>query len=313
MTTSLPGKAYIVGKVSPGLDSHSFTITDKSGQSVTVNGISENITTLSTYYIFNKEKLDRIRYDALYSVLLGGEYGDVTEQEYLGGEILFNANSKSLAVTTLLNNPWREQGLFGFTPAGKYTLVANNDNTEGLKTEISSTTDKSFIAFYDSFHKEYIARVWLNIDPENTAYMPCQSTGATISDCALSTDKTTVFMKGFDGTTSTFANNELILSTPNGTRLVRINNYGKIEKYPGVELELDATNTANLLGIRVLSNRALVGYIGMKFLSSAIETVPTSTLANSLTDHKNSLVIETLSARYGYQKTYLGISSRGSQ
>lgn len=174
MTTSLPGKAYIVGKVSPGLDSNSFSLTDKSGQSITVNGISENLTTLSTYYIFNKEKLDRIRYDALYSVLLGGDYGDVTEQEYLGGEILFNANSKSLAVTTLLNNPWREQGLFGFTPAGKYTLVANNDNTEGLKTEISSDTDKSFIAFYDSFHKEYIARAWLNIDSENTAYIPCQ-------------------------------------------------------------------------------------------------------------------------------------------
>lgn len=130
MTTSLPGKAYIVGRVSPGLDSHSFTLTDKSGQSVTVNGISENITSLSSYYIFNKEKLDRIRYDALYSVLLGGNYGDITEQEYLGGEILFNPDSKSLAVTTLLNNPWREQGLFGFTPAGKYTLVAGNDETE---------------------------------------------------------------------------------------------------------------------------------------------------------------------------------------
>lgn|GEM_PF-6540976 len=246
-------------------------------------------------------------------MLLGGNYGDITEQEYLGGEILFNVNSKSLAVTTLLNNPWREQGLFGFTPAGKYTLVANNDAKESLQTEISSTVDKSFIAFYDSFHKEYIARTWLNIDPENTAYMPCQSTGSTISDCALATDKTTILMKGFDGTTTALVNNELILSTPNGTQLVRIHKNGKIEKYPGVELELDTKNTTNLLGIRVLSNRAPVGYIGIKFLTSTIEAVSTMDLSNSLANHKGSLVIETLSPRYSHQKTYLGISSRGSQ
>lgn len=64
-----------------------------------------------------------MRYDAQYTVLLGGEYGDVTTGGYLGGEILFNHDSKSLAVTTLLNNPWKAQDMFGFTPAGKYTKV----------------------------------------------------------------------------------------------------------------------------------------------------------------------------------------------
>lgn len=120
-------------------------------------------------------------------------------------------------------------------------------------------------------------------------------------------------MKGFDGAMSAFTNNELTLSTPNGTRLVRMNRNGKIEKYPGVELELDATNTANLLGIRVLSNRVPIGYIGIKFLNSTIQVVPSSNLTSTLSGHRNSLVIETLSARYSHQKTYLGISSRGSQ
>lgn len=120
-------------------------------------------------------------------------------------------------------------------------------------------------------------------------------------------------MKGFDGTTTAFANNELTLSTPNGTRLVRINNHGKIEKYPGVELELDATNTVNLLGIRVLSNRSLIGYIGIKFMGNTIQVVPSSAITSTLSNHRNSLVIETFSARYSHQKTHLGISSRGSQ
>lgn len=121
-TTALPGKAYIIGTVVPGLESNTFDITDKSDKTLTVTGISQNVAFLDTYYVFNKSKIDKIRYDAQYTTLLGGEYGDVTVPEYLGGEILFNHDSKSLAVTTLLNNPWQNKTLFGFTPAGKYSV-----------------------------------------------------------------------------------------------------------------------------------------------------------------------------------------------
>lgn len=68
--TALPGKAYILGTVTPGLASNSFTVTDKSDKTLTVSGISENVTILDTYYLFNKSKLDTMRYDAQYSVLL---------------------------------------------------------------------------------------------------------------------------------------------------------------------------------------------------------------------------------------------------
>lgn len=69
--TALPGKAYIVGTVTPALESHQFSVTDKSGKTLTIAGVSQNVTTLDTYYLFNKSKLDTMRYDAQYSVLLG--------------------------------------------------------------------------------------------------------------------------------------------------------------------------------------------------------------------------------------------------
>ncbi len=86
--TPLPGRAYIIGKVSPGLEGNTFTVTDKAvdgkpAKTLTITGVSENVTTLDTYYLFNKSKLDAMNYDAQYSVLLGGEYGDVTTPEYL--------------------------------------------------------------------------------------------------------------------------------------------------------------------------------------------------------------------------------------
>lgn len=68
--TGLPGKAYIIGTVNPGLESNSFTVTDKSESTLTVRGVSENVTILDTYYLFNKSKLDAMRYDAQYTVLL---------------------------------------------------------------------------------------------------------------------------------------------------------------------------------------------------------------------------------------------------
>jgi hypothetical protein len=58
-----------------------------------------------------------------------------------------------------------------------------------------------------------------------------------------------------------------------------MNGSGKIEKYPGVKLEIDKENTANFLGIQVISNNTLVGYIGIKFFGSPVYVVPTSLLS----------------------------------
>lgn len=69
-STALPGRAYVIGTVTPGLETNTFSVTDRSKKVVTVSGISKNVTSLDTYYLFNKEKLDRMRYAATYSVLL---------------------------------------------------------------------------------------------------------------------------------------------------------------------------------------------------------------------------------------------------
>lgn len=310
--TALPGKAYIIGTVTPGLESNSFTVTDKSNQTLTITGISENVTPLDTYYVFNKSKLDTLRYDAQYSVLLGGEYGDVTQEAYLGGEIIFNHDSKSLAVTTLLNNPWKEQNLFGFTPAGKYTYIAGTDNTKSLQATISDSQEKSYISFYDSYRKEYIARGWLNIDPSVTSYIPCTGSGMDVTNCAIAA-QTTVFMKGFGGNTVVAENGGLKLSSLNNIPLLRMSPSGKIQKYPGIELELDDKTPSNLLGMNVLSNGAQIGYLGIKFASNSIATVASSGLDMALQVNKNALVFETLSNRYIPHKTHLGISSIGSE
>lgn len=215
-------------------------------------------------------------------------------------------------MTTLLNNPWKAQDLFGFTPAGKYNYVEKTDDTSSLQTTVSDNGTQSFIAFYDSYRKEYIARAWLNIDPSRTSYIPCKSSGTDISNCELA-PQTTVFLKGFDGNMSAGENGGLVLYSPSKIPLLRINTNGKMEKYPGIEMELDDKVTSNLLGINLLSNGAQVGYLGIKFASDTIVAVPSSQLSGALSSRKNAIVMESLSNRYSPHKTYLGVSSRGSQ
>lgn len=88
---------------------------------------------------------------------------------------------------------------------------------------------------------------------------------------------------------------------------------GKMEKYPGIEVELDSTVSPNLLGMKLVSNGAQVGYLGIKFSSDSVALTNPSGLASSLAGNKNSLVVETLSSRYSAKKTHLGISSKGSE
>lgn len=180
--------------------------------------------------------------------------------------------------------------------------------------EIAGNNEKSYIAFYDSYSKDYIARAWLNFDPAKTDLIACsgQEQSHTIADCKVSS-KTFITMKGFDDARVSLENNELFLRTTNGTVLVRINKSGKIEKYPGVELKMDGGNVGNLLGIGITSNRADVGYIGIKFASDRIDAYPTSAFPGALSLHPDAILMESVSNRYSYEKTFLGNSSRGSE
>lgn len=104
----------------------------------------------------------------------------------------------------------------------------------------------------------------------------------------------------------------LFLKTPNKTPLVSISKNGKIEASSGIEFSLDSEMVSNLLGIKILSNGVNIGYIGIKFVNNSIEVASSATLSVSLQNHPNTIVFETLSNRYGNNKTYLGNSSRGA-
>ncbi|MDD2487531.1 MAG: hypothetical protein PHS92_04120 [Candidatus Gracilibacteria bacterium] len=302
--TDIPGSAYIVANSNPGLESNTVVVNDSAGKSLTINGYSKDAILLDTYYFFNKEKLENIKYNSLYTVLLGADYGNITSEGYLGGEIIFNKDSRSLAVTSLLNNTNSRQTAFSFTPGGKYSENNRSDELDfNLEKEIGSDKDGTYISFYDSVYKDLISKVRVHLG-DNTGLYSCSGTGSDISNCSIG-DNSSIILKGFDEAKSIKKGDELNLMY-NGVELVKIGKNLKINKDPSVDFELDGDSKGNILGIKILSNDVFVGYIGIKIATETIKIYN-----GTFTD--DGLYIESASPKYSFDYNYLGISSNGDK
>ncbi|MBP8016521.1 VCBS repeat-containing protein, partial [Candidatus Gracilibacteria bacterium] len=317
-TSDLPATSFVTAKTEPALELNSFAVKDQSGNQIIINGYSEAISTIETYYIFNKEKLEGIDYNSLYTVLLGANYGDITSNSYLGGEILFNKNSRSLAVSSLINNPYNKEVAFSFTPGGKFLASDQKEDISfQLKTEITSNQKVTNINFYDEIYKNLIARAWLNFDENNTELISCNTNDSqNIDDCIVSEEKSYIVLKGFKinnfDINSSKENNSLSLNY-NGFKVLNINKSGQITKDPSINLNLDENSTGNFLGIKITSNKEDIGYIGIKFYTNSLDIYKSSAFPNILDIRKNQILLEQIGDEYSYNYNFLGNSSAGTK
>ncbi|MDD2566021.1 MAG: VCBS repeat-containing protein [Candidatus Gracilibacteria bacterium] len=312
--TDIPGSAYIIAEATSPLENNSFVVKDEAGGEITIKGMSQNVTTLDSYYLFNKSKLDNIDYNGLYSVLQGADYGNLTHPGYLAGEILFNKGGRSLAVSSVLNNPYFREIAFGFTPGGKF--IANSEGSKdqsfSLEPEISTTTQGTAINLYDSVYKDLIARAWLNFD-NNAELIDCSTNDdINLSKCSIPQNKTFIVLKGI-GLVTTQKEGDSISIMLNNFKVFTIDNKGKIIKDPGVSLELDSNAIGNMLGVKIVMNKENIGYFGLKFNTNSVTVKDSEEFPNILASNKNQIVIEHISPDYYFDNSYLGVSSHGAR
>ena len=101
-----PWVAYYKVSTIPALEKNSFVIKDDKWI-VKVKGVWSNAWKIETFYFWNKSKIKWKKYNWLYTNLLGSNYWDIEEENYLAWSLLFNEWNRSLAVTSLLNNPFK--------------------------------------------------------------------------------------------------------------------------------------------------------------------------------------------------------------
>lgn len=104
-----------------------------------VSGVSENAGSIETFYFWGKDDIEGNRYNGIYSVLLGAPYGDITQENYLASALLFDRNNRSLAVTSLLNDPYRFEDVVSFSQKGNIRNISGSaDITQDIEMRVDT-------------------------------------------------------------------------------------------------------------------------------------------------------------------------------
>lgn len=152
--TSSPWTAYFKVSTIPNLSQNSFKLWDK-----TINWVGEKSGKIQTYFFWDKAVFSEKKYNALYTVLLWAAYWDITQKDYLASSLLFNKNNRSLAVTSLIANPWKFLNIVNVSGSWE---VKNISSTWDLSQDIELIygTDKNNKKYINIFNKALNINVW---------------------------------------------------------------------------------------------------------------------------------------------------------
>ena len=98
-----------------------------------------------------------------------------------------------------------------------------------------------------------------------------------------------------------------------GVSVLDITPRGVIKKYPGITLEVDTTQSKNLLGIRIKANNTSIGYLAIKWNANQIIRTDGAGIAKALEQNQRTLIYENISSRYATRESSIGNSSYGAR
>jgi len=101
-----------------------------------VQGIGENAGMLETFYFWNKDAVDGRAYNTLHTTLLGSNYWDVSEENYLAWSLLFDRSNAAISVTSLLNTPYKFWDVFQLKRDASFQTLISSDITQDIRTTL---------------------------------------------------------------------------------------------------------------------------------------------------------------------------------
>lgn len=202
-TTAVNGKAnfkiystinpwvwYFKVNTNPSLSLNSFLIEDENWK-LNVAWVWENSAKIESFYVWNKAKIENSSYNSIYTTLLWANYWDLDQKDYLAGSLIFDKNSKALAVTSTLNNPYSHNNILSVSNKwGILKMYSNNDLTQDLSMNVWFKDSKIYLDLFNSSLNTHIWEINYNF-PNNTKLSVCDKDSKS---CVLN-EKTTIFWK----------------------------------------------------------------------------------------------------------------------
>lgn len=131
---------------------------------IELSGVGENAGNIETFFFWDKDDIQGSAYNGMYSVLLGAPYGDISQENYLAGSLLFDRENSSLAVTSLLNTPYVFEDVFHIEQNGKIGALQSGDITQEIDFLVDFDAEgRLTFDIYNAALEKYIGKVYYNI------------------------------------------------------------------------------------------------------------------------------------------------------
>ncbi|PID86452.1 hypothetical protein CSB08_00530 [Candidatus Gracilibacteria bacterium] len=269
--------------------------------SITIFGVGENIGKIETFFFWNKDNIKNSKYNSLYTTLIGAPYGDVSKSGYLAGELVFDKNNRSLAVTSLLNNTFKYEDVISIMPEGGIkSIYSNSTLTQDISYNVGFENNQLYLGLFNESLNTFIGKILFNFD-ENMSLKSCIGESKDFNDCGINNEKTFILLKSLNPNYITFfKDGKLKLKNQFGKILLEINEKGEINRKGSINIELNKKNKNNYSIFNIKSGNEIIGIMGFKFFDPKIIFSRSDGQFNATkTSYKNSILGLIKTTSYG--------------
>jgi len=265
--------------------------------SLDIYGVGENAGSIETFYFWNEENISGNKYNGIYSVLLGAPYGDISQENYLAWALLFDENNRSLAVTSLINNPYKYSDILSLGQGGNIQNISQStDITQDIELRADfDSENRMYIDIFNAALGNYVGRSYYSLGGAEI-----QECSETASSC-ISDSETSIAVSVQDPRFSLYERGDgLVLKNSFGSDVLVFEEDGTIERKSSIYLDIDATNTSSYLQLNIREWENVIGQVAISLVDGDINiTRDEVLLRNKLSTLENTLVVYLKTNQYG--------------
>lgn len=252
--------------------------------SLEVSGIWENAGSIQTFFFWDKDDIQGNAYNGLYSVLLGAPYGDITQENYLAGELLFDRDNSALAVSSLVNTPYDFHDVVSFEENGSISPLVSWDITQDI--ELISDFDSEGRLVFDIHNRAletYIGRVYYNTSSDSQVTLSVEESQDYILEAQW---------------------DDARIVSPWGKTVFNAYENGRFERKSGLYTKIDTNFTGDGTALHLMVGDDIIGQLHIKWDLVVNITRDQNLLATKLQTLRDSMIIHISSNQYSSRSVY---------
>ena len=289
--TELPGIAYFKIWTDPSLSVNSFTVQDENWD-VIISWIWENARKIETFYFWNDEKIKSKNYNSIYTTLLGSNYWDISEKNYLAGSLLFDRDNRSLAVTSLLNNSYKHNNVLKLEKSGwLQSIYSANDLTQDIEISTLFIDDKLAFEVFNKALNIYVWKIFYKFG-DDTELIACESSDNECFDDEI----TSILLKPVSDLYNSYKiDDKLVLRDNDGNDIIKIFDDWTIDLGSSLTLEIDENNFWEDLYVNIKKSWNIIAVLWYRFKDSNISISRDKDIFDSKIENLDNSIIVLLS------------------